>query len=75
MVRAQDCMVTDESWVRIMVEPLRNFFNSVFPALPVSFGGDTKSCWSLLSGVLARGSKTPHTRSRCVTYPNYNLCL
>ena len=35
---------------------LRNFGNSVYPALPVSFGGDTKSRRSLLSGVYARGS-------------------
>ena len=28
---------------------LRNFGNSVYPALPVSFGGDSKSRWSLLS--------------------------
>ena len=27
------------------------FGNSVYPTLPVSFGGDTKSSWSLLSGV------------------------
>ena len=27
----------------------------------VSFGRDTKSCWSLLSGVYARGSKRSHT--------------
>ena len=39
---------------------LWNFGNSVYPALPVSFGGDTKSCRSLLSGVYARGSKTSH---------------
>ena len=32
-------------------------FNSVYPALPVSFGGDTKHRQSLLSGVYARGSK------------------
>ena len=36
---------------------LRNYGNSVYPALPVSFGGDTKSRWSLLSGIHARGSK------------------
>ena len=36
------------------------FGNSVYPALPVSFGGDTKSRWSLLSGVYARGSKRSH---------------
>ena len=39
---------------------LRNFGNSVYPALPVSFGGDPKSRRSLLSGVYARGSKRPH---------------
>ena len=39
---------------------LRNFANSVYPALPVSFGGDTKSRRSLLSGVYARGSKRSH---------------
>ena len=39
------------------VTSLRNFGNSVYPALPVSFGGDTKSRRSLLSGVYARGSK------------------
>ena len=39
---------------------LRNFGNSVYPALPVSFGRDSKSRWSLLSGVYARGSKSSH---------------
>ena len=39
---------------------LRNFGNSIYPALPVSFGGDTKSRRSLLSGVYARGSKRSH---------------
>ena len=28
--------------------------------MSVSFGGDTKSRWSLLSGVYARGSKISH---------------
>ena len=47
---------------------LRNFGNSVYPALPVSFGGDTKSRRSLLSGVYARGSKIPHQSAlECVT--------
>ena len=35
--------------------------NSVYPALLVSFGGDTKSCRSLLSGVYSRGTKLSHT--------------
>ena len=39
---------------------LRNFGNSVYPALPVSFGGDTKSRRSLLSGVYAKGSNISH---------------
>ena len=39
---------------------LRNFGNSVYPTLPVSFGGDTKSRWFLLSGVYVRGSKRSH---------------
>ena len=47
---------------------LRNFGNSVYPALPVSFGGDTKRLRSLLYGVYARGSKRPHQSAlECVT--------
>ena len=46
---------------------LQNFGNSVYPTLPVSFGGDTKNRWSLLSGVYAKGSKISHTGSKCVT--------
>ena len=47
---------------------LRNFGNSVYPSLPVSFGGDTKSRRSLLSGVYARGSKIYHQSAlECVT--------
>ena len=55
---------------------LRNFGNSVYPALPVDFGGDNKSRRFLLYGGYARGSKrsdqsalelcnlswTPHSR-------------
>ena len=37
------------------------------PHLPVSFERDTKSRWSLLSGVYARGSKRSHTGGKCVT--------
>ena len=40
---------------------------SFIPHLPVSFGRDTKSRWSLLSGVYARGSKISHTGGKCVT--------
>ena len=47
---------------------LRYFGNSVYPALPVSFGGDTQSRRSLLSGVYARGSKRSHQSAlECVT--------
>ncbi len=39
-----------------------------FPALPVYFGGDTKSRRSILSGVYARGSKRSHQAAlECVT--------
>ena len=34
---------------------LRNFGNSVYPTLPVAFGGDTKIRRSLLSGVSRKG--------------------
>ena len=37
----------------------RNFGKSVYPGLPVYFGGDTKIRRSLLSGVYARGVKYP----------------
>ena len=37
---------------------LRNIGNSVYPALPMSFRGDTKN--RLLSGVYARGSQISH---------------
>ena len=44
------------------------FGNSIYPSLPVSFGWDTKSRWSLLSGVYARGSKRSHQSAlECVT--------
>ena len=40
--------------------PFRSLSNFVHPTLPVSFGIDTKSRWSILSGVYVRGSKIPH---------------
>ena len=49
---------------------LRNFGNSGYPALPVSFGGDTQSRGSLVSGVYGyvRGSKISHQSAlECVT--------
>ena len=51
---------------------LRNFGNSIYPILPVTFGGDTnkntKSRLSLLSGVYAKGSKRSHRSAlECVT--------
>ena len=47
---------------------LRNFGNSV--SLPVSFGGDTKSRRSLLSGVHARGRKRFHKSALECIGPN-----
>ena len=46
---------------------VRNLGNFVHLTLPVSFGRDTKSRWSLLSSVYARGSKRSHTGGKCVT--------
>ena len=43
---------------------LRNFRNFVYPALPVSFGGDTESCRSLLCPSL-KLSWTPPLLKRC----------
>ena len=48
-------------WVRNHLLPFRNLGNFVHPTLPVSFGRDTKCCWSLLSGVCVSGSKISHT--------------
>ena len=40
---------------------------SFTPHLPVSFRRDTKSRWSLLSGVYARGSERSNSGGKCVT--------
>ena len=69
-VRALACTGSRTGRVRIPLRTtlLRNFGNSVYPALPVSFGGDTKSRRSLPSGVYARGSKRSHQSAlECVT--------
>ena len=59
-------------WVRIQMRAtsLRNFGNSVYPALPVSFGGNSKSRRSLLSRVYARGSKRSHQSALECVGPN-----
>ena len=55
-------------WVPNPTAKKLRFGNSVYPALPVSFGGDTKSHRSLLTGVYARGSKRSHQSAlECVT--------
>ena len=48
---------TGDQVVPASATSFRNFGNSVYPSLSVSFGGDTKRRRSLLSGVYARGSK------------------
>ena len=57
------------------VTSLRNFGNSVYPALPVSFGGDTKSRHSLLPGVFARGSKISHQSALEMCNPRLSWTL
>ena len=65
---ASDRMVSRPGSNPAAATSLRNFGNSVYPALPVSFGGDTKSRQSLLSGLYARGSKISHQSAlECVT--------
>ena len=54
--------------VGVVAISLWDFGNSVYPTLPVYFGRDTKSRWSLLSGVYARRSKRSHQAAlKCVT--------
>ena len=53
---------------------LQNFGNSVYPALPASFGGDNKSRRSLLSGVYTRGSKRSHAGGKCETCRGLHNC-
>ena len=48
------------------------YTNFTHHASPVSFGRDTKSRWSLLAGVYARGSKRSHTGGNCVTCSGWN---
>ena len=59
----------------VYLHPFANYDSCIGPILrlqdclihlPVSFGRDTKSRWSLLSGVYGRGSKRSHTRGKCV---------
>ena len=45
------------------VSKLRQFLHPTFACL----SEETKSRWSLLSGVYARGSKISHTGGKCVT--------
>ena len=53
--------------VQSHLSPFRNLGNFVHLTLPVSFGRDTKSRWSLLYGVYARGTKRSHTGGKYVT--------
>ena len=57
----------------VVGEQLQNLGNFVYPTFPVSFGSDTISCWSLLSGVDARGSKISHTGGKCVTCCRHHI--
>ena len=58
---------TFRSKVQNHLLPFQNLGKFVHPTLLVSFGRDTKSRWSLLPGVYARGSKRSHTGGKCVT--------
>ena len=47
--------------------PFQNLDNFFHATLPMFFGRDTKSRWSHLPSVYARGSKRSHTGGKCVT--------
>ena len=64
--RASDFSV-EGTGVQNHLLPFQNLGKFVHPTLLVSFGRDTKSRWSLLPGVYARGSKRSHTGGKCVT--------
>ena len=70
--RASDFSVEGTGVQNHLLLPFQNLGNFVHPTLPVSFGRDTKSRWSLLPGVYARGSKISHTRGKCVTCRGFN---
>ena len=56
-----------KSWIRACKHS-RTYTHAYITYTHVSFGGDTKSRRSLLSGVYARGSKRPHQSAlECVT--------
>ena len=54
---------------------LRNFGNSVYPALPVSFGGDTKSRRSLLYLYLVSMAMPGPGEVKDPTSPHWNVKL
>ena len=54
---------------RFRLPPFQNLGNFVHPTLPVYFRRDSKSRWSLLPGVYARGSQISHTGGKCITCP------
>ena len=60
--RAQDYQL-----VQSHLPPFQNLGNFVHLTLPVSFGRDIESRWSLLSGVYVSGSKRSPTGGKCVT--------
>ena len=72
VVVAQYCvgLSVEGTVVQSYLLPFRNVGHFVHLILPVSFGRDTKSRWSLkfyLHGVYAGGSKPSHTGGKCVT--------
>ena len=64
--RAPDCQSRGR-WFNPTYRRFETEAISFTPHLPVYFGRDTKSRWSLLSGVYARGSERSHTGGKCVT--------
>ena len=62
-----DCVSIVGCGSSVVGAPLRNLGKFVYPTVPVSFGGDTESRRSVLSGVYTMGSKRSHSGGKCVT--------
>ena len=61
-----DCVSLVGSGSSVVGALLRNLGKFVYHLLPVSFGRDTKSSWSVLSDVCDREGNIPHG-GNCVT--------
>ena len=67
IITSEERWLRGRAWFNLTYSHFETYAISFTPHLPVSFGRDTKSRWSLISGVYARGSKRSHPGGKCVT--------